>query len=79
MIVITTAFSLVQGGVITELARSYLEGTQGVGAASSGSFSLRWPPAFFDGHLGSLSFMGLETSYLLSLQNVVRFCFYFHL
>jgi len=26
-----------------------------VGAAASGNFSLRWPPAFFDSHFGSLS------------------------
>ena len=42
--------------MITEFARTYFEGTQGVGATSSGNFSLRWPPAFFDSHLGSLSF-----------------------
>ena len=55
VIAITAGLSLVQGGVITELARTYFEGTQGVGATSSGNFSLRWPPAFFDSHLGSLS------------------------
>jgi hypothetical protein len=53
--IITAAFSLVQGGVITELARTYFKGTHGVGATSSGNFSLRWPPSFFDSHLGSLS------------------------
>ena len=56
VIIVIAAFSLVQGGVITELARTYFEGTQGVGATSSGNFSLRWPPAFFDSHFGSLSF-----------------------
>ncbi len=47
--------SLFQGGVITEIARTILTGSQGVGAAASGSFSLHWPPAFYDSHLGSLS------------------------
>lgn len=50
-------FSLVQGGVITEIARSLFTGRQGAGAAASGSFSLRWPPAFYDGHMGSLSLL----------------------
>ncbi len=52
---IVAILSLLQGGVITELARTYFEGTQGIGATSSGNFSLRWPPSFFDSHLGSLS------------------------
>ncbi|MFZ1041285.1 MAG: hypothetical protein WAN58_08230, partial [Anaerolineales bacterium] len=55
VVVVTAAFSLVQGGVITELVRTYLDRTQGVGATSSGNFTLRWPPSFFDSHLGSLS------------------------
>ena len=49
--------SLVQGGVITEIARSIFTGTQGAGAAASGSFSLRWPPTFYDSHMGSLSIL----------------------
>src|SRR5271157_886650 len=52
---IVASLSLLQGGVITELARTYFEGTQGIGATSSGNFYLRWPPSFFDSHLGSLS------------------------
>ena len=55
VIFVTGVLSLIQGGVITELARSYFSGKAGVGAASSGNFSLRWPPAFFDSHMGSLS------------------------
>ena len=55
IIFFATALSLVQGGVITELARTYLTGGQGVADAARGNFSLRWPPAFFDSHLGSLS------------------------
>lgn len=55
VLIVTGGLSLVQGGVITELARTYFEGTRGVGAASSGNFSLRWPPSFFDSHMGSLS------------------------
>ena len=53
---VVSILSLLQGGVITGLARTYFEGTQGIGATSSGNFSLRWPPSFFDSHLGSLSF-----------------------
>ncbi|HEY9152054.1 MAG TPA: hypothetical protein VIN60_04145 [Anaerolineales bacterium] len=56
VIIITGIVSLVQGGVITELARTYLTGRQGVADAARGIFSLRWPPTFFDSHLGSLSF-----------------------
>lgn len=56
VIIVTTVLSLVQGGVITELARTYLGNKAGVGATSSGNFYLRWPPAFFDSHMGSLSF-----------------------
>lgn len=52
---VAALLSLVQGGVITELARTYIQGTQGVGATSTGNFSVRWPPAFFDSHFGSLS------------------------
>jgi len=55
VIIVTSALSLVQGGVITELARTYFGGARGVEASSSGSFSLRWPPSFFDSHMGSLS------------------------
>jgi hypothetical protein len=55
VVIIAAALSLVQGGVITELARTFVLGTPGVGATSSGNFSLRWPPAFFDSHFGSLS------------------------
>ena len=52
---VVAILSLLQGGVITELTRTYLVGTRGVGASSSGNFSLRWPPTFFDSHMGSLS------------------------
>ncbi len=54
-ILVVVLLSLVQGGVITEIARTFLTGKPGVGAAASGSFSLRWPPAFYDSHMGSLS------------------------
>jgi len=57
VVILVAVLSLVQGGVITELARSYFEGARGVGATASGNFSLRWPPSFFDSHMGSLSFM----------------------
>ncbi|HUI88717.1 MAG TPA: hypothetical protein VLX61_08300 [Anaerolineales bacterium] len=56
VVIVVAVLSLVQGGVITEFARTYIERTQSVGATASGNFSLRWPPTFFDGHLGSLSF-----------------------
>jgi len=57
IVIVIVAFSLLQGGVLTEVARTVFEGGRGIGAAASGNFSLRWPPAFFDSHLGSLSLM----------------------
>ena len=57
VVIIAGLLSLVQGGVITEIARSFFTGKQGTGAAASGSFSLRWPPTFYDSHMGSLSLL----------------------
>ncbi len=57
IVLVTGVLSLVQGGVITEIARSFFTGRQGAGAAASGSFSLRWPPTFYDSHMGSLSLL----------------------
>ena len=50
--------SLVQGGYITEAARSLLAARQGGIAAQTTNvygFALRWPPAVFNGHFGALS------------------------
>jgi len=57
IVIVAGSLSLMQGGVITEIARSFFTGQQGAGAAASGSFSLRWPPAFYDSHMGSLSLL----------------------
>ena len=57
LVLVTGLLSLIQGGVITEIARSFFTGKQGAGAAASGSFSLRWPPTFYDSHMGSLSLL----------------------
>ncbi len=57
VVIVAGLLSLVQGGVITEVARSFFTGRQGAGAAASGSFSLRWPPTFYDSHMGSLSLL----------------------
>ncbi len=57
VVLVTGLLSLVQGGVITEIARSFFTSKQGAGAAASGSFSLRWPPTFYDSHMGSLSLL----------------------
>lgn len=54
---VAALISLVQGGVITEIIWTHLAGKQGVGAAASGSFSLRWPPEFYDSHMGGLSLL----------------------
>ena len=67
-VAIVAAISLVQGGVITELARTYIERTQGVAATSSGNFTLRWPPAFFDSHLGSLSLTDWKQIIIIVLE-----------
>ncbi len=57
IVCVTTLIGLVQGGVITQIAQTYLAGRPGVGAAASGSFSLRWPPEFYDSHMGGLSLL----------------------
>lgn len=49
--------SAVQGGYLTETARNLLLRLQGQGAAASNlyGFALRWPPAIYSLHLGSLN------------------------
>jgi hypothetical protein len=45
-------FTLLQGGLITELATRFLSGSGGGGAAAG--FGLRWPPAIVSAQLGPL-------------------------
>jgi hypothetical protein len=54
---LTTGLSFIQGGVITEVVRSFLTGQPGVTAAGAGNFSLHWVPVFYDSHFGSLSLL----------------------
>ena len=45
-------FTLIQGGLITEIAAKFLSGPGG--GASAAGFGLRWPPAIVSAHLGAL-------------------------
>ncbi len=65
MLLVILALASVQGGVITELFRSYFTNIQGVGAAARSNFSLRWPPEFFDAHLGALSVLNWRQTIVL--------------
>ena len=58
VLAVSAALSLVQGGFITESARSVLERWMGVAAGpavNQYTFGLRWPPGFYTAHLGVLS------------------------
>jgi hypothetical protein len=54
---LSALLSAFQGGFITETLRSLLQSLQGANPAASNAygFTLRWPPAFINGHLGQLS------------------------
>lgn len=56
-LVFSIPLALVQGGLLTELARGIMfPGAAGSsGAASASGTGLRWPPAIFSKHLGALS------------------------
>ncbi|MBE0685856.1 MAG: hypothetical protein IH585_07630 [Anaerolineaceae bacterium] len=60
LIVIPVFFSIIQGGVLTGVARGLLAGVMGIGNAGADlyysiDFPVRWPPAIISAHLGVLS------------------------
>jgi hypothetical protein len=57
VLAVSAVLSLVQGGFITETARSLLASLNdsSTGTANAYSFSIRWPPSLYSAHLGILS------------------------
>lgn len=71
VLTISATLSAIQGGFITESIRSVLLSSLNRQADSFNAygFSLRWPPAYLSGHLGSLSLFNLR--YLIVLLAVL--------
>jgi hypothetical protein len=64
VLAVSAALVLVQGGFITEAALSAFSRWRGAGAEASANlrgFGIRWPPAMFSGHLGSLGLLNPGT------------------
>ncbi|GAB4581847.1 MAG: hypothetical protein Fur0022_45980 [Anaerolineales bacterium] len=55
-LLLSIPIALVQGGLLTEIARGiFLPGTETATAPAASGLSLRWPPAILSKHLGPLS------------------------
>jgi hypothetical protein len=80
-LLISLPLAIWQGGTVTELARAALLGSGGTAAVSDegfnqvAGFALRWPPAFFSKHFGSLAVFSPPELFvaLLELGPVILF------
>jgi len=80
-LLVSVPFAILQGGTITEALRKIIFGLGNAASAASsepaslGGFALRWPPAIYSKHLGSLEIFSLRELFvaILELGPVVLF------